>query len=86
MRFDEFLRDRRDAITKAVMEDDWEPVRAYCKKYGTELPENETILKAGIFKAAVAVTDIPDEVKETAKARCRELGFSPNMYRKEDVI
>lgn len=78
-----FLKDRRESFTKAVMDDDWSAVRAYCKKYGVVMPENETVLKAGIYKAVGACTDIPDEVKDIAMLKCLKLGFNPLMAQYE---
>ena len=75
----QFLKDRKEAFTKAVMEDNWDYVRRYCDRYGVPIPTDETIMKAGIYKAVQACTDIPNEVKEVAFMKCLELGFSPLM-------
>lgn len=77
--FKEFVEDRNRATTAAVMDDDWNAIREYCKKYGTEVPKDETILKAGVYKACQEMTDMPYEVKKVAAQKCIKLGFSPFM-------
>ena len=73
----QFLRCRREAFTKAVLEDDWDAVRSYCKKYWVPIPENEKVLKAGTYKAVQGCTDIPKKVKDLAAQKCLDLGFNP---------
>lgn len=72
-----FLRDRRKAFTKAIMNDDWGYVRRYCEKYGVPMPGDERVMKAGIYKAVHECTDIPDDVKNVAIEKCLKLGFIP---------
>ncbi len=72
-----FLKDRKKAFTKAVMEDDWDGVMIYCKRYGIQVPEDRTIMKAGIYKAVQECTDISDGIKAIAAKKCIELGFFP---------
>lgn len=72
-----FLADRKEALTKAVMDDDWSAVRKYCRKYHVEMPKEERIFKAGIYKAVQYCTDIPEEVKVLAMQKCLKLGFNP---------
>lgn len=72
-----FLIDRKEALTKAVMEDNWDYVRVYCDRYGVPIPKDERIMKAGIYKAVQECTDIPKDVKDVAFMKCLELGFSP---------
>lgn len=72
-----FLADRREALTKAVMDDDWTAVRKYCRKYHVDMPKEKRVFKAGIYKAVQYCTDIPEEVKIKAMKKCLELGFSP---------
>lgn len=79
MNVKKFLRDRKEAFTKAVMEDNWDYVRVYCDRYGVPIPADEKIMKAGIYKAVQVCTDIPKEVKDKAFMKCLELGFSPFM-------
>lgn len=73
----QFLKDRREAFTKAVMKDDWKAARKYCRKYSVPMPKDSRIFKAAIYKAVNGCTDIPDSVKEIAWAKCLELGFVP---------
>lgn len=79
MNIKRFLKDRKEAFTKAVMEGNWDYVRVYCDRYGVSIPADEKIMKAGIYKAVQACTDIPKEVKDVAFMKCLELGFSPLM-------
>ena len=53
---DEFIKDRNEAIASG----DIEKVRAYCKKYDIEIPEDENIFKAGIHKAICNMYLMPD--------------------------
>ncbi len=79
MNMKRFLKDRKEAFTKAVMDDNWDCVRVYCNRYDVPIPEDEKIMKAGIYKAVQVCTDIPKEVKDVAVMKCIELGFSPLM-------
>ena len=53
---DEFIKDRDEAFASG----DEDKVRAYCKKYKIEIPEDETIFKAGMHKAICNMYLIPD--------------------------
>ena len=75
-----FVEERDNAITEAVLNDDWDGVRKYCKKYGINMPEDERIFKAGIYKAAQVCTGLSDQVKDAAMIKCLELGFNPFMF------
>lgn len=77
MNINDFLKERSTALTKATMEDDWKPFRAYCKKYGIKIPKSAKVMKAGCYKAVQGCNDIPDEVKQVAFEKCVALGFSP---------
>ena len=72
-----FIDDRREAFTKFVMNDDWESLKKYCRKYKIQIPEDRTIAAVGFYKAAVACTDVSWEVRVKAMEKCVELGFSP---------
>lgn len=72
-----FLRERRRAFTKAIIEDDWSYVKAYCEKYNVKIPKDERVMKAGIYKAVQECIDISEEVKNTAIEKCLKLGFLP---------
>ena len=76
----QFVIDRDDAFTAAVMEDDWDAVRRYCKKYKVKIPNNEKVMKAGIYKAAQEIIGLPQEVKDVARKKCIALGFKPTMW------
>lgn len=72
---EEMTADRDAAILAAVTLDDWDAVRAYCTKYGLPIPEDELVLKGGIYKAAQAATRITSEVKALARRKCVALGM-----------
>lgn len=76
----QFRIDRDDAMTAAVMKDDWDAVRKYCRKYGMEIPKDERIMKAGIYKAVLGIGDMPQEVKDVAREKCIALGFKPTIW------
>ena len=75
----QFVKDRDAAFIAFVLHDDWQPVREYCHLYGVEMPDNQDVMAAGIYKAVQEVTTIPDEVKDIAAMKCLKLGFSPIM-------
>ena len=54
--FIEFIKDRDEALASG----DEEKVRAYCKKYEIEIPEDETIFKAGMHKSICNMYLMPD--------------------------
>lgn len=74
-----FKKDRDDAVTAAVMNDDFEPLRRYCRKYSIPIPTNENVFRAGTYKAAGGITALPEEVKRKAAAKAIALGFSPEL-------
>lgn len=77
MNINEFLSDRKRALTTAVMNDDWTPFRKYCKKYGIQIPKDRKIMMAGCYKAVQGCADISKEVKDVAFKKSLDLGFSP---------
>lgn len=44
---DNFIKDRNEAFISG----DEEKIKAYCEKYGIEIPENEEIFWAGVHKS-----------------------------------
>lgn len=76
----QFVIDRDDTFTAAVMQDDWDAVRRFAKKYGAPMPTNERVMKAGVYKAVQEVISIPQEVKDVARKKCIALGFKPTMW------
>ena len=73
----EFVRDRDNAFTAFVMNDDWESVRKFCFTYGVSMPDNPDVMATGIYKAVQECVNIPDKVKVKASIKCAKLGFSP---------
>lgn len=77
---DEFLEDRRKAITAGIKDDDMNAVKAYLRKYGEEIPEEDTVLKLAIYKVAQGCADIPRALKMVAMFKAYELGVSPAFF------
>lgn len=73
----DFVRERDAAFIHFVKTDDLSKVRAYCKKWGVQMPKSNKIAAAGVYKAAVATTSIPEDVKMMAIQKCLQLGYSP---------
>lgn len=72
-----FAKERDSAIIEAVMNDNWDKVKQHSQKYGIPIPEEENVMKAGVYKAAQYCTNIPEEVKDTAMRKCLKIGFNP---------
>ena len=75
----QFVKDRNEAFTAFVMNDDWEAILEYCRTYGVRMPDNDKTFAAGVYKAVQEVTNIPEEVKNVAAMKCLKLGLSPFM-------
>ncbi len=78
-----FVRDRDLAFVTAVLFDDWNGVRAHCRRWGVPIPKNPTVLKAGVYKAVQECRGISNDVKQLAAQKCRDLGMSPFPFGKE---
>ena len=72
-----FAEERDKAFIDAVVNDKWDKVRKYSKKYGVPIPKDRNVMKAGIYKAVQYCTNIPEDVKSLAFTKCLKLGFSP---------
>lgn len=72
-----FAEERDKAIIDAVVNDKWDKVIKYSKKYGVPIPKKENVMKAGIYKAVQFCTNIPEDVKVLAMQKCMKLGFNP---------
>lgn len=75
-----FVEDRDRAFTAAVVEDDWNSVRAFLRKYGMVEPRNERVLKGGVYKAVQECIKIPAKVKKLAAKKCIELNMAPTAW------
>lgn len=75
--FMEIYKERDAAYTDAVVNDNWDAVRKYAKKYCIPIPRKRNVMKAGIYKATQYCTNIPDDVKDIAMVKCLALGFTP---------
>lgn len=72
-----FAEERDKAFIDAVVNDKWDKVRKYSKKYGVPIPKKRSVMKAGIYKAVQYCTNIPEDVKVLAMQKCLQLGLSP---------
>lgn len=72
-----FSEERDKAFIDAVVNDKWDKVYKYAKKYGVPVPKKINVMKAGIYKAVQYCTNIPEDVKAIAMRKCLHLGFSP---------
>lgn len=70
-------KERDEAFTDFVVTGNMDKVKAYCRKYGVRMPEDEEVFAVGIYKAVQDCINISQEVKETAYKKCLELGFHP---------
>lgn len=75
-----FSQERDAAFVDFVKTGNAERFLAFSKKYNMEVPDDERIMAAGIYKAVQECTAIPYEVKEEAIKKCFALGFSPFIY------
>ena len=72
-----FAEERDKAFIDAVVNDKWDKVRKYSKKYGVPVPKQSNVMKTGVYKAVQYCTNIPEDVKVMAAQKCLQLGFSP---------
>lgn len=73
----DFVRERDTAFIHFVKTDDMSKVMAYCKKYGVQIPKKRNVMAAGVYKAVVATTSIPEDVRTMAMQKCLKIGFNP---------
>lgn len=71
-----FAEERDKAFIDAVVNDKWDKVRKYSKKYGMPVPKERNVMKAGVYKAVQYCTNIPEDVKVLAMQKCLQLGFT----------
>lgn len=76
-RIEQFIDYRNKVFTDAVVNNNWKGVKKYCVKYMIPIPENEDVLKAGLYKAVMNAGGIQPGVKRLARKKCIELGFLP---------
>lgn len=79
MNIDEFTKERDFALTKAVMEDDFEPILAYFVKYHSPIMSNLRVVQGVTYKAAYNCLSLPQNVRERAKQKCIEIGMSEKI-------
>lgn len=58
----DFVKERNEALFSL----DKDKIKAYCKKYGVPIPENETAFWGGIYKSIYNIKDAPKELKHKA--------------------
>lgn len=81
----DFVRERDAAFVHFVKTDDLSEGRAYCKKYGVQIPRKRNVLAAGVYKAVVATASIPEDVRTMAMQKCLKIGFNP-MIKPYDYV
>ena len=74
---DEWVKERDEAFIHFVKTDDLSKEKTYCKRYGVKMPKSWKVMAAGVYKAVVAITSIPEDIKTMAMQKCLRLGFSP---------
>lgn len=73
----DYAKERDNAFIEAGVNDNWNPVKNYAKKYNMQIPKSEKAMKAAVYKAVQYCTGISDELKEIAMRECIKLGFNP---------
>lgn len=73
----DFVKERDAAFIHFVETDDLSKVREYCKKWNVQIPKNQKVLMAGVYKAVIAITSMPEDIKIMAMQKCLKLGFNP---------
>ena len=76
---EEFSQMRDEAFIDFVKTGNLKKVLRFCRKYGVEIPKDETVLKVGVYKAVQCCTEIPTEIKDKAALLCLKMGYSPMM-------
>ena len=74
---EKLVKERDEAIIEAVVNDNWDKIKAYAKKYSVPIPKKENDMKAGIYKAAQLCTNIPQDIRDKAFVKCIKLGYLP---------
>ena len=73
----DFVKERDAAFIHFLETDDLSKVREYCKKWNVRIPKNQKVLMAGVYKAVIAITSMPEDIKIMAMQKCLKLGFNP---------
>lgn len=74
-RIPNFAKERNEALFSL----DRERIEAYMKKYNIEMPEDETVFWAGVYKGICNVQNAPEDLVEKAKKWLNEHGMSPEI-------
>ena len=82
---DELIKDRDEAFASG----DEEKIRAYCKKYNIEIPEDDEVFWAGVHKVICnlfLLEDTPIDVKQYNKSFdwLVEHGYNPSILGGEE--
>ena len=77
----DYVKSRDEALIDFVMTDSMEKIDAHLEKYNPGLFKGVdlNIKKGSLYKAVQECTDIPEDVKATAFAKCSMLGFKPRI-------
>ena len=64
-----YSKERDEAFIEAVVNDNWDKVREYSRKYKIPIPRKKDVMKAGVYKAVQECTNIPESVKSLGIAK-----------------
>ena len=70
-----FVKERNEALFSL----DRKRIEEYFKSRGSEVPENDTVFWAGVYKCICNITDAPAELKEHADFWLRCHGMSSRI-------
>lgn len=65
------------ALINTIRNDDTTYFREYIKRDKGALPKDDFTLMVSLYKVALAISTIPNDVKEIAHNKCLELNISP---------
>ena len=70
-----FVQERNEALFSL----DRQRITEYFRKRGSDVPENETVFWAAVYKCICNITDAPAELKEHADMWLRRHGMSSRI-------
>ncbi len=71
----EFVKERNDALFSL----DENKIRCYVKKWGIQIPNNQTAFWGGVYKAICSIPDAPKNVRQIAEKWLREHGMNAEI-------
>ena len=76
LKMSDFVKERNAALFSL----DEQKIRQYSEKYGGHIPENKEVFWAGVYKAILAITDAPDDLKALAGTWLDSHGFQRTIF------